>query len=98
MCFDFNSGNEVEKWGKRRKARRLGADGKGKTGFEAGFYIAFGRVRDWDWKCMEVPVCGGEIRRRRLCAVLSVLFGDNGTSRNDDGVCSGTRQQEKCNS
>lgn len=45
---------------------------------------------------MEISVYCGDVWRRYVCAVLSVVSDRHGRAGDDDGICGGPRQQEEC--
>ena len=61
----------------------------------AGLCAHLRRVRHRPGQRLALPLYRGTVRRRRLCADLSGVFGDYGAAHHGHGVCRGAGQPEE---
>ena len=60
-----------------------------------GFYTGKRRMRNRNWKCVEISVCGRTEWRRNFCTVLSDIPDCHGASGTDNGISSPEEPAEK---
>ena len=80
---------------KRREKQSYGFEKTGALSIPAGLPAGKRRLRRGHRQRVEIPLCGGGQRRRRLCAVLSAVFNRHGRAGADHGAGGGPGQPEK---
>ena len=70
-------------------------NGERKIRIPFGIYLAVCRMCDWNWKCLEISLCGRPGRWRSLCALLPDFLGYFGIAYYEYGIFRRPGQPEK---